>query len=86
MVEACRTIRRWLDTHGHRWDEDDLLRNAVLRQLMVIGEASACLSEDLRVELPEIPWREIHGFRNHAVHAYFRSVPVASPRRQRQAR
>ncbi|MCT9934086.1 DUF86 domain-containing protein [Planotetraspora sp. A-T 1434] len=48
-----------------------MLRNDVLRQLMVVGEASACLSEELRAEIPEIPWREIRGFRNQAVHAYF---------------
>ncbi|GLX02855.1 hypothetical protein Misp02_69410 [Microtetraspora sp. NBRC 16547] len=38
---------------------------------MVVGEASACLSEELRDAIPEIPWRAIRGFRNQAVHAYF---------------
>jgi uncharacterized protein with HEPN domain len=71
IVEAARTVARWLSEHGDRWESDDILRNAVLRQLMVIGEAASNLSEELRSTLPEIPWRQIRGFRNHAVHAYF---------------
>jgi uncharacterized protein with HEPN domain len=43
----------------------------VLRQLSVVGEAASCLSDGVRGRLPDIPWREIRGFRNIAVHAYF---------------
>jgi hypothetical protein len=28
-------------------------------------------AEDTRERLPDVPWREIRGFRNIAVHAYF---------------
>lgn len=38
---------------------------------MVIGEATARLSAELKDAHPEIPWRSIVGFRNIAVHAYF---------------
>jgi uncharacterized protein with HEPN domain len=38
---------------------------------MVVGEAASCLSPEIQDRLPEVPWREIRGFRNHAVHAYF---------------
>lgn len=37
---------------------------------MVVGEAASCLSAQLQHRLPDIPWQEIRGFRNHAVHAY----------------
>jgi uncharacterized protein with HEPN domain len=71
IVEAARAIARWLREHGERWDEDEILRNAVLRQLTVVGEAASCLTPELRDRLRDIPWHEIRGFRNHAVHAYF---------------
>lgn len=71
IVESCRTILRWLAERGDQWDDDEILRNAVLRQLSVVGEAASCLSGDVREKVPEIPWREIRGFRNIAVHAYF---------------
>lgn len=71
IVESARTVERWLVERGDKWGEDEILRNAVLRQLSVVGEAASCLSEDIRGRLPDIPWREIRGFRNIAVHAYF---------------
>lgn len=71
IVEAAGTIHRWLQENGERWPDDDILRNAVLRQLMVVGEAASCLSPEIRDRLPGVPWHEIRGFRNHAVHAYF---------------
>jgi uncharacterized protein with HEPN domain len=37
----------------------------------VVGEAASCLSDEMRGWLADIPWREIRGFRNIAVHAYF---------------
>ena len=66
---TARARSRWLAERGEQWDDDEILRNAVLRQLSVVGEAASCLSDDVRGRLPDIPWREIRGFRNIAVHA-----------------
>lgn len=71
IVESARTIARWLAERDGQWDDDEILRNAVLRQLSVVGEAASCLSDEMRGRLADIPWREIRGFRNIAVHAYF---------------
>lgn len=71
IVIAARTVLRWLDGRDDSWDSDETLQNAVLRQLLVIGEAASCLGDELRNELPDLPWRQIRGFHNHAVHAYF---------------
>lgn len=49
----------------------ELIRSAVLQKLMVIGEAAARISADLKAAHPQVPWRNIAGFRNHAIHAYF---------------
>lgn len=38
---------------------------------MVIGEAAARISDELKAGNPDIPWREIVGFRNVIAHAYF---------------
>ncbi|HZW32701.1 MAG TPA: HepT-like ribonuclease domain-containing protein [Isosphaeraceae bacterium] len=46
-------------------------RDAVLWNLMIVGEASTKLPADLTAELPEIPWPEIRGFRNRVIHGYF---------------
>lgn len=54
-----------------RFLSDELIQSAVLQKLSVIGEAAARLSEATRDALPGISWKEIIGFRNIAVHAYF---------------
>jgi len=40
--------------------------------LQVIGEAVTQLSEDIRAQYPDIPWRAIAAMRHALVHAYFR--------------
>lgn len=66
-----RAVARWIHQHVDGWAEDEILINAVLRQLMVVGEAAACLSPETTGRLSDVPWKEIRGFRNQAVHAYF---------------
>jgi len=48
-----------------------LVRSAIERQLMIVGEASVHISEEIKNEYPQIPWHQIKGFRNFIVHEYF---------------
>lgn len=50
----------------------DLLSDAVLRRLAIIGEAAARLDVGDRAHAPEVPWRDIIGLRNRVVHDYDR--------------
>lgn len=50
---------------------DKVLSRACLKSLEIIGEASRCISEDLKITHPEIPWRQMTGMRNKLVHHYF---------------
>ncbi len=54
---------------------DDFVKNqekqsAVILQLALIGELSKRISEDFKKNIP-LPWREIAGFRDKAIHDYF---------------
>lgn len=51
--------------------ESSLIFNASVRQVAVIGEACSKLSEALKKQYPQIPWRQIIGMRNIIVHDYF---------------
>ena len=44
---------------------------AVIRGLEVIGEAVKNLSEETKINHPEIVWREIAGTRDILIHSYF---------------
>jgi uncharacterized protein with HEPN domain len=51
---------------------DRMVSDAVLYNLVVIGEAAAQISTDTRARAPEIPWTKIVGLRNLIAHEYFR--------------
>ena len=45
--------------------------DAVVRNLIVIGEASRHIPESIEQRHPEVPWRTMRGIRNVVVHEYF---------------
>lgn len=47
-----------------------LVQDAVIRNLQVLAESSQRVSDSLKSQLPDIPWRDIAGFRNILVHDY----------------
>jgi uncharacterized protein with HEPN domain len=58
-----------------KFEESQVIQDAVIRNLEVIGEASAQLSAEVRHSHPELPWRAMIGFRNLASHAYWKIEP-----------
>jgi uncharacterized protein with HEPN domain len=72
MLDAIEKIQRFthgLDLEGFR--SDAKTRDAVIRNLTVIGEAALHLPETVKTAQPGIPWREMQGIRNIVVHEYF---------------
>ncbi len=53
------------------FEDNRLVRQAVERNLEIIGEALNKIPENIRNKYPEVPWREIVGVRNFIVHQYF---------------
>ncbi len=49
-----------------------LIQRGVERNLEVIGEAAKRLSQPLRSEHPDVPWRAMAGLRDILSHAYHR--------------
>ena len=54
--------------------EDAVLYDATLRNLQTLSEATQLLPQDKKLQYPEIPWREISGFRNILVHNYLGEI------------
>ena len=54
--------------------QDRILYDAALRNLQTLSEATQQLPEGLKTLRPEIPWREISGFRNILVHNYLGAI------------
>ena len=47
--------------------------DAVVRNLMIIGEAAVHIPEDICHKHPEVPWYDMRGIRNFVIHEYFRA-------------
>ena len=72
ILDAIQAIERFtVGFDESRFTGDELVQSAVLQKLAVIGVAAARISPATRTLAPELPWREMGGFRNVAVHAYF---------------
>lgn len=52
-------------------DKDRQFLSAVLREFEVLGEAANKISEKVKKQFPEFPWKEMIGMRNRLIHAYF---------------
>lgn len=71
MLDAARAIIEFI--RGKRYDDllrERMLRNAVERNLEIIGEAARCVSQGFRDAHPEIPWRAMISLRNVLAHEY----------------
>ena len=71
ILEYARLIRRHTAS-GRAALDDEVTQAAVTRWLEIIGEAAAAISAELRVDYPEVPWRDLVGMCNILVHAYRR--------------
>lgn len=72
IQDAIGRVERHLA--GVSWEqflESELVQDAVVRQLEIIGEAARNLSDDSRQAHHQVPWGEIVGMRNRLIHAYF---------------
>jgi uncharacterized protein with HEPN domain len=49
---------------------DRLLLLALVKEIEIVGEAAAQISNEVRDSSPEIPWAGIRGMRNRLIHAY----------------
>ncbi|RLB53556.1 MAG: nucleotidyltransferase [Deltaproteobacteria bacterium] len=72
MVEACSRIAEYADGR----DSADIFgdrkrRDAILWNLLVLGEAAKGVPADVRARFPAIEWRKIAGFRDVLAHGYF---------------
>ena len=45
--------------------------DAVIRKLIIIGEAASHVPEEISLNHPEVPWNDMRAMRNFVVHEYF---------------
>jgi len=72
ILEACGKIREYLAGMSYEaFLEDGRTRDAVIRNLEIIGEAAKNLPDEVTAQAPEVAWRKVRGMRDVVAHAYF---------------
>ena len=72
ILDQIDRIDRYTEGARSTFDESDMVQDAVMRCLSVIGEAAAALSEDTAEALVSLPPHLPKGMRNRIVHEYWR--------------
>ena len=72
LIHARRVKSFCSDVSRAEFLDDERTHQAVLYSLLVIGEAANRLPDEIRVGVTGVPWEQVVGFRNVAVHEYFR--------------
>jgi uncharacterized protein with HEPN domain len=74
LDDMLRAARKALEYTGGATRESlpslPMRLDAVLYEIIVMGEAARRLSADIRAAHPEVPWREIIGMRSVITHGY----------------
>lgn len=70
MRDCLERIAEYTQAKRARFDASRLVQDAVIRNLQTQAESSQRLSGEIKATEPQIPWRELAGFRNVIVHGY----------------
>lgn len=72
ILDAAEKVLRY--TQGMTFEEfrdNEMVVDAVLRNLEIIGEAAKSLPVEARAMMPDVEWSKATGFRNVVAHHYF---------------
>lgn len=76
MVDAIGRARRFIrKSERERFLPGDMVFEATVRQLEILGEAASHIPEAVRLQAPTIPWANLSGIRNRLIHGYFSADP-----------
>lgn len=70
MLVAISSIKSFNVKDYDSFLVDDKTQDAIMYNLIILGEAANAIPENYRLEHPEIPWPSIIGTRNIIVHGY----------------
>jgi len=70
ILDAISKINQYVSVGHEEFMAHSHWSDATMRQLEVIGEATKHLSEEIRIQHPDVPWRRIAGLRDVLIHDY----------------
>jgi uncharacterized protein with HEPN domain len=71
ILDCIRKIKEFSEGISFReFSSNELVQDAIIRNIEIIGEASKKISSDTKQIYFEIPWKEISGMRDKLIHDY----------------
>lgn len=70
MPECIDRVCEYTASDRSLFETSRLVQDAVIRNLQTLTESSQRLSDDTKATEPQVPWRDLAGFRNVIVHGY----------------
>ncbi|MCD6513515.1 MAG: DUF86 domain-containing protein [Candidatus Odinarchaeota archaeon] len=72
MLISCEKIMKYTENLSYEdFKKNDMVIDAVVRNIEILGEASKSISDELKEKYPEIEWREVSRTRDKIIHFYF---------------
>ena len=71
MLSRIKLTNQFVVDGREAFHSSRVTQEAVIRNLEVIGEAARNISDQLRSEHPDVPWKQIIAFRNFVTHVYW---------------
>lgn len=72
ILDAIEKIERYLNGASYEsFLDNEMMIDAIVRELEIVGEAAGNLSEEFQKKYPELPFDEMIGMRNRLIHEYF---------------
>lgn len=72
MIQSIEKVLRYLENTPTfaDFEQNELIIDAVTRNYEIIGEASNQIPQNIKEKYPDLPWKQMYGLRNFAVHEY----------------
>ena len=70
ILECIERIKSYIAEGRDSFLQSRMIQDAVIRNFEVMGEATKRLSQELRSNNSDIPWRQMAGFRDMLIHDY----------------
>lgn len=72
ILESIEKIEKYISNISYEeFISDEKTKDAVIRNLEIIGEAANKIPEEIQKKYTEIPWFQIIALRNRLIHGYF---------------
>jgi len=72
ILESINKIENYVEGVTYQqFIQDDKTKDAVVRNLEIIGESANQIPKNIRQKFSDVPWPQIIGLRNKMIHGYF---------------